>query len=80
MIKKIPFIVCLTYCVAMEELLGKVPVLPAFLLPWGLAVYAVPQLGYAQEADNFFSIVSQFSECFITSPVSVPSSCVRQHT
>ena len=37
MIKKIPFIVCLTYCVAMEELLGKVPVLPAFLPPWGLA-------------------------------------------
>ena len=33
LIKKIPLIVGLTYYVAMEELLGKVPVLSTFLPP-----------------------------------------------
>ena len=32
-------------------------------------IYAVPQPGYAQEVDNFFSLVKPFSACFITSPV-----------
>ena len=62
LIKKIPLIVGLTYCAAIEELLGKVPVPPA---------------GNAQEVDNFFSTAKQFSMCFITSPVLVPSSCVH---
>ena len=37
LIKKILLIVGLTYCVAMEKAFGKIPVLPAFLPPWGEA-------------------------------------------